>query len=88
MVNPVFVIQVEPGKGDELSNTDLNECLLKIEERSGWKFNEGEVVHTFGSASDIEINGLKVPYIEPQDIADDRNIRIVFFTNDELPSCK
>ena len=80
-VNPVFVIQVENSNHDSrYSDTDLVECLRKIEARIGKKLHEGEVVHTFGqTASDITINGLDVKYREPSQIADDRKIKIVFF---------
>lgn len=80
-VNPVFVIQVENSNHESrYSDTDLAECLRKIEARIGKKLQEGEVVHTFGqTASDITINGLDVKYREPSQIADDRKIKIVFF---------
>lgn len=80
-VNPVFVIQVENSNHESrYSDTDLAECLRKIEVRIGKKLQEGEVVHTFGqTASDITINGLDVKYREPSQIADDRKIKIVFF---------
>lgn len=80
-VNPVFVIQVENSNHESrYSDTDLVECLRKIEARIGKKLQEGEVVHTFGqTASDITINGLDVKYREPSQIADDRKIKIVFF---------
>lgn len=79
-VSPVMVLQVLGGSGSKLSDTNLDECLSAIETRLGEKFNEGEVVHTFGqTTSDVIINGLAVKYIEPSRIADDRNIKIVFF---------
>lgn len=78
-VNPVFVIQVLAGSGNAVSATNLNDVLAKIEERSGIQFKENEVVHTFGSTGDLTINGLKVPHIEPEQITEDRRVRIVFF---------
>ena len=79
-VNPVLVVQVQNGTGSNISDTDLNDCLHKIEERSGFRFDPGQVVHTFGQTnSDIQINGLSVRYEEPSRIAEDRNIRVVFF---------
>ena len=79
-VNPILVIQVQNGTGEKLSATDLSDCLQKIEERAGCKFEEGQVVHTFGQLSgDVTINGLAVPYEEPSRIADNSQIRIVFF---------
>lgn len=79
-VNPVLVIQVQNGTDSTVSATNLDDCVHKIEERTGFKFQEGEVVHTFGQTSSvIRINGLNVPYIEPSAIAEDKRIRVVFF---------
>ena len=79
-VNPVFVVQVLNGNSDKVSETDLDDCLQKIEERTGFRFDEGQVVHTFGDKStSISANGLEVRYEEPSRIADDKNIRVVFF---------
>jgi type III restriction enzyme len=78
-VNPIFVVQVEAGKGNQISATDLNECLDVIEKRLNSKYMVGEVVHCFGDKSELNINGLSVPYIEPSRIQDDDNIRLVFF---------
>ena len=79
-VNPIFVIQVLSSTGDRVSDTDLDDCLCKIEERTGFHFSEGEVVHTFGQTSaSITVNGLNVCYEEPSRIADNRNIKVVFF---------
>lgn len=79
-VYPILVVQVLNGTGSKISDTDLNDCLQKIERRTGFRFEEGQVVHTFGqTASNITVNGLSVRYEEPSRIADDRNIRVVFF---------
>ena len=79
-VNPVFVVQVLSSTGDRISDTALDDCLRKIEERTGFHFSEGEVVHTFGQTSaSIAVNGLNVRYEEPSRIAEDRNIKVVFF---------
>lgn len=79
-VNPIFLIQVLNGSGNTLTDTDLSDCLNKIEERIGIKFEKGQVVHTFGqTTSDILINGINVSYVEPSRISDDKKIRVVFF---------
>ncbi len=58
----------------------MSDCLSKIEERIGFKFEKGQVVHTFGQTmSSITVNGLDIEYVEPSRISDDRNIRVVFF---------
>ena len=79
-VNPMLIIQVKNGTDrDRTSETNLNDCLRLIENRSGFHFKEGEVVHTFGQNSDLKINGLKVQFIEPSRINDDKRIKVVFF---------
>lgn len=79
-VNPIFIIQVQNGSGKNLSDTDLDDCLAKIEERTGFMFEPGQVVHTFGQTdASITVNGLEVKYIEPSRIAEEKNIRVVFF---------
>lgn len=79
-VNPVLVIQVQNATSSSISATDLDDCVRKIEERTGIQFKEGEVVHTFGDVNAvIKINGLNVPYVEPSAIAEDKRIRVVFF---------
>lgn len=79
-VNPILVIQVQNGTGSNVSATDLDDCVQKVEERCGIKFQEGEVVHTFGQTTSVlKINGLNVPYVEPSAIAEDKRIRVVFF---------
>lgn len=79
-VNPILIIQVLNGTGGKLTDTDLNECIAKIEERTGFKLENGQVVHTFGgTTASLTVNGLEVRYEEPSRIADDKNIRVVFF---------
>lgn len=78
-VNPVFVIQVLSGSGKNVSDTNLDDVIAKIEERIGTPFKENEVVHTFGSTSTLSINGLQVHHMEPSEIADDKRIRVVLF---------
>lgn len=79
-VNPIFAVQVQNGSHKNLSDTDLDECLKKIEERAGCKFKKGEVVHAFGqTSSTLTINGLEVIYEEPSRISDNKNIKVVFF---------
>lgn len=79
-VNPIMVIQVENAQGNRISSTDLDECVRIVEERTGERFSEGQVVHAFGEGtSTLVINGLNVPYVEPSRIAEDKRIKIVFF---------
>lgn len=79
-VNPVFVIQVQNSTGIRYSDTDLDDCLKKIEDRTGLRLQDGEVVHTFGQTTSlIHVNGINVHYEKPSSIADDKKIKVVFF---------
>ena len=79
-VNPILIIQVLNGTGGKLTDTNLDDCIAKIEGRTGFKLESGQVVHTFGgTTASLTVNGLEVRYEEPSRIADDRNICVVFF---------
>ena len=78
-VRPVFVIQVENRNNDSASATEIGECLSRIEARTGARFSEYEVVHTFGQTATIEAGGLKIHHVDASDIADNKKIRVVFF---------
>ena len=79
-VNPIFLVQVANATKGNITATDLDDCLSKIEERLGIKFKAGEVVHAFGSPqSTITINNLDVPHVEPSQIESNRDIKVVFF---------
>lgn len=78
-VDPILVVQVCKGTGGALSDTDLDDVLARIEQKCGAAFKRGEVVHCFGEAGNVEINGLAVPHVNASDIADDHRIRVVLF---------
>ena len=78
-INPIFVIQVKAGTNGATSDTNLDDVIAKIEEKTKVKFRENEVVHTFGDVSTLTLNGLKVPHIEPNDIVDDMRVKVVLF---------
>ena len=40
-VNPILIIQVLNGTGDALTDTNLDDCIAKIEERTGFKLESG-----------------------------------------------
>lgn len=78
-INPIFVIQVKAGTNGTTSDTNLDDVIAKIEEKTKIKFHENEVVHTFGDVSTLTLNGLKVPHIEPNDIVADMRVKVVLF---------
>ena len=82
-VKPVLVIQVAAGSNtgndDNISATNLEDVVSKIEERLGSSLKENEIVHTFGSHGTLVINGLKVHHVAPDEITEDNRIRVVLF---------
>lgn len=78
-VRPVLVIQVENRSNNSASATEIGECLSRIESRTGARFSEYEVVHTFGKTATIEAGGLKIHHVDASNIADNKKIRVVFF---------
>ena len=81
-VNPVLVIQVAAANvnnDDNISATNLEDVVAKIEERLGDRLKEHEIVHTFGSHGTLVINGLKVHHVTPDEITEDNRIRVVLF---------
>ena len=78
-INPVFVVQVKAGTGGNVSDSNLDDIIAKIEDKLKIRFHENDVVHTFGDVSTITLNGLKVHHIEPNDIVDDLRVKVVLF---------
>ncbi len=78
-INPVFVIQVKSGTGRNVSDSNLDDIIAKIEDKLKIRFHENDIVHTFGDVSTLTLNGLKVHHIEPNDIVDDLRVKIVLF---------
>ncbi|MBQ6615652.1 MAG: DEAD/DEAH box helicase family protein [Thermoguttaceae bacterium] len=78
-VDPVFVIQVCPGSGKRISETNLDDVIAKVEEKLGGRFSDGEVVHCFGSETTLNINGLVIPHVNASEIVDNHKIKVVLF---------
>ncbi len=78
-VDPVLVIQVCQGHNGALSDTNLEDILVKIEEKVGTPFKRGEVAHCFGEGAALELNGLSIPHVKASEIADNHKIKVVFF---------
>ena len=78
-VDPVFIIQVCPGSGKRISETNLDDVIAKVEEKLGGRFSDGEVVHCFGSETTLNINGLVIPHVNASEIVDNHKIKVVLF---------
>lgn len=78
-VNPILVIQVEDGSGNQITATDIGVCLDFIEEVIGRKLLPGEAVHTFNDYGTLSFGGTELRQIDASRIEEDENIRVVFF---------
>lgn len=76
---PVLVVQVENASGKELTRTPMADVLTAIESAIGRRLNEGEGVHTFNDAGDMDIGGRKLRRVEASRIDGDKSIGVVFF---------
>ena len=79
LIRPIMTIQVDNRWDNNTTTTDIDECLRVIEEVTGEKLNDGNVVNSFTEEKDFVANGIRVIYKEPQYINDDENVKIVFF---------
>lgn len=78
-VSPALVVQVKNKKDDNVSETNLDECLSVIEANAGVSLRNGEVVHTFDSKETITANGVEVRYIDPSRISESKEVKVIFF---------
>src|ERR1700674_50516 len=73
-VEPVLVVQVRP----KVSDSDLRSMLDVL--TSTWSILDGKAVgHSFQEHSALNLGERSVRYIAPQDIQDDRLVRVVLF---------
>ena len=79
LIRPILTIQVDNKGDNSTTTTDIDECLRIIEEVTGVKLNDGDVVNSFTEKKDFLANNIRVNYKEPQYINDDENVKIVFF---------
>ena len=76
---PVLVVQVENASGKYVTRTPLADALTAIESALGRRLSEGEGVHTFNDAGDLDIGGRRLRRVDASRIDEDKNIGVVFF---------
>jgi type III restriction enzyme len=72
-VKPLMVVQVE----DKVSDSKLNELARNIQERLP-NLSDDAFAHVFGDHEDRHLTGFYVPYINPESVENETNIRILF----------
>jgi type III restriction enzyme len=83
VVRPILVVQVEDGTAKQLTKTDLERCVLAITRAVGVKaaslFPSRAFAHAFQEAKPAKVGQLEIRHINPSDIVDDPDVRVVFF---------
>ncbi len=77
-VSPVLVVQVENGTAKRVTNTDLGKCVKELREACG-HFPSGALAHCFDEEGDVPAGDYQLRKIEASKIADDADVRVVFF---------
>jgi type III restriction enzyme len=77
-VTPVLVVQVENGTAKRLTNTNLGTCVKELTNACG-HFPSGALAHCFEEDGDVPAGNYQLRKIEASKIADDPDVRVVFF---------
>jgi len=80
LVEPLLVLQVEnaPASGG-ISSTNVAEAIRVVENSLGRPLGDNEIAHTLQEGTALEFGDRLVPYVDPSDIEDRSDIRVVFF---------
>jgi type III restriction enzyme len=77
-VVPVLVVQVEDGDENRISRTDLERAINAIRDEARDLPDEA-FSHAFQDHGPLTLRTTVVRYLAPSDIADDPDVRVVFF---------
>ena len=78
-VRPILVVQVRDGNEREITQTDLDACIVILEDILGRKLLVGEIVHTFNDREHIKVRDLDICRIDASRIEEDEKVSVVFF---------
>lgn len=83
VVRPILVVQVQDGTAKELTRTDLEQAVAAIRKAVG---AGAEILlpprafaHAFQEGKVAKVGTLEVRHLNPSDIVDDPDVRVVFF---------
>ena len=77
-VSPLLMIQVEDKIADQLSATPLGQLVEEVRVR--WPdLRPEQIVHCFGERQAIEAGGWRIRHMEPVDVSDATDVRVVLF---------
>lgn len=83
VVRPILVVQVQDGTAKELTKTDLEQAVMAIRRAAGAKADEllppRAFAHAFQEGKAAKAGSLEIRHLNPSDIVDDAEVRVVFF---------
>lgn len=83
VVRPIFVVQVEDATAKQLTKTNLEQCVRTIRGAVGKAADKllpaRAFAHAFQEEKPAPIGGAEIRHVKPSDIADDAEVRVVFF---------
>lgn len=78
-VRPVLVVQVENEGANQVTRTNLTDCLSVLEEVLG-PLGDAGVAHSFQEGTPVLAGDeRRIRYVAPADVQDDVSLRVVFF---------
>lgn len=83
VVRPILVVQVQDGTAKELTKTDLELAVAAIRRAVGAKSDAllppRAFAHAFQEGKVAKVGDLEIRHLNPSDIVDDPDVRVVFF---------
>lgn len=83
VVRPILVVQVQDGTAKELTKTNLEQAVTAIRKAVGSKTDEllppRAFAHAFQEEKAAKAGSLEIRHLNPSDIVDDPEVRVVFF---------
>ena len=78
MIDPIFIVQVEDGKGENISETKLEMVLEILEKELGAEIFD-HIAHCFDLPTPVEIGSHAIRKIDPSQIEKDDAVQVVLF---------
>lgn len=83
VVRPILVVQVQDGTAKELTKTDLEQAVAAIRRAVGAGAEAllppRAFAHAFQEGKIAKVGSLEIRHLNPSDIVDDPDVRVVFF---------
>ena len=74
VVIPLFVVQV----GDKITDQKLLDLCHEISNKLTWLDPQTAFANVFGEETDRSVGAYKIPYVEPEDVQENTDVRVLF----------